>query len=233
MSRAMKAAIPTILAASLACLVAPPVLAQGKGQANIDPLVLSRPGPVGWVVLAQDLFLQGLIEKDALALVQAARMLARVGVIEMTDRQPEEKGKRLKAEGPAPQPLPDPETTLKVAETLAQGDDVALSAIDATRAETAVPRGAVRRATADIGPGGIQVWTLDFFGKTTAELAILGNGQSTFSIEVADETGHPACATEAAADRLYCRFAPAENGTFTITVTNRGPAAEAYWLITN
>lgn len=200
--------------------------------ANLDPKALARPGPVARAFLAQELFFQGLAAKDALALIQAARMMARVGVIPAPDRVPEASGKKLRGEAPLPRPVPDVELTLQTAEVLAQGDDLLLSLIDAARAGEALPRGAVRQAVSALAVGGTDSWTLDFFGASPAELAVLGNGQSALTIAVTDEGGAPVCA-QAGTDRLYCRFVPKENGAFTVTVTNTGSAAEAYRLITN
>ena len=200
---------------------------------NLDPGVVTRPGSVSRLVLAQELFFQGLAAKDPLALIQSARMMQRVGIIEAAERVPAASGKTLKTDAPAPVPFPIAKATLATAEYLAKGDDTLLGLIDAVRAEAAVPRGSVRSSTSAIAPGGTDTWTLAFFGQSPAELAVLGNGQSTLSIIVADENGPSVCTTTGAEDRLYCRFTPLENGEFTVTVTNSGKAVEAYQLITN
>ena len=171
--------------------------------------------------------------KDALGLIQSARMMARVAIIETPDRVPVASGKKLKTDPSLPVPFPDARTTLFTAELLAKGDDALLGLVDTARIEVAVPRGGVRRAASAVAPGGTDTWTLAFFGEATAELAVLGNGQSALSISVADENGQSPCATTEAMDRMYCRFTPLENGTFTVTVTNPGKAANAYMLITN
>jgi hypothetical protein len=220
------------LALALA-LIAAPALAETAKKPNLDPAAVSRPGPVARLYLAQELFFQGLAAKDALALIQSARMMDRVGIIETPERVPEASGKKLKKDPPLPVPFPGAKATLETAEALAKGDDTLLGLIDDIRAEDAVPRGAVRRSASALAPGGTDTWTLAFYGATPAELAVLGNGQSTLSITVADENGASACTTTAAGDRLYCRFTPLENGTFTVTVTNPGKAADAYMLITN
>ena len=214
-------------------LAAVSALAETAKTPNLDLGTVSRPGPVSRLVLAQELFFQGLAAKDPLALIQAARMMERVGIIETPERVPAASGKKLKTDAPAPVPFPGAKATLATAEYLAKGDDALLGLIDTVRAEEAVPRGAVRRSTSAIAPGGTDTWTLAFFGESPAELAILGNGQSTLSIIVADENGLSVCTTTGADDRLYCRFTPLENGDFTVTVTNSGKAVEAYQLITN
>jgi len=224
--RAFALAIALVLAAASAP-------ADTAKTPNLDPGVVSRPGPVSRLVLAQELYFQGLAAKDPLALIQSARMMQRVGIIETPVRVPVPSGKKLKTDAPAPVPFPVAKATLATAEYLAKGDDALLSLIDTVRAEEAVPRGAVRRSTSAIAPGGTDTWTLAFFGKSPAELAVLGNGQSTLSIIVADENGASVCTTTGAEVRLYCRFTPLENGDFTVTVTNSGKAVEAYQLITN
>ena len=214
-------------------LMAAPASAETRKVANLDATVLSRPGPVARLFLAQELYFQGLAAQDALALIQSARMMQRVGVVPAPDRVPEDRGKMLVGDAPSPIPFPLADATLLTAETLAMGDDLAQGLIDAARSPEPVPRGAVRQSTAAVAPGGIHVWTLAFFGATTAEIAVLGNGQSTLSITIADETGQAPCATVASADRLYCRFTPKDNGPFTVTVANPGKAVDAYRLITN
>ena len=201
-------------------------------NANLDPKALARPGPVARAFLAQELFFQGLAAKDALTLVQAARMMGAVGVIPAPDRVPDRSGKKLRGEAPVPRPVPDADLTLRTAEILARGDDLILSLIDATRAAEPVPRGAVRQAVSALAIGGTDSWVLSFFGASPAELAVLGNGRSSLAITVTDESGTPIC-TQSGADRLYCGFVPRQNGDFTVTVTNSGAEAEAYRLITN
>jgi hypothetical protein len=213
-------------------LTAAPILAETV-KPDVDPAALSHPGPVARLVLAQDLFFQGLATHDPLALIQSARMMLRVGIIEAPDRLPVASGKKLKTDAPPPVPFPAPQATLATAEALAQGDDLLLSLIDATRSTEQVPQGGVRRSQSALPPGGTEVWTVAFFGRAPAELAVLGNGQSTLTITVADASGQTPCATTAAADRIYCRFTPLDNGSFTITVTNPGKAVDAYMLITN
>ena len=212
---------------------AAPALTETRGKPNLDPAAVSRPGPVARLYLAQELFFLGLASKDALALIQSARMMDRVGIIETPERVPEPSGKKLKTDAPAPVPFPGAKATLETAEALARGDDALLDLIDRVRAEEAVPRGAVRRSASALAPGGTDTWTLAFYGGAPAELAVLGNGQSVLSISAADDGGTSACATTAAGDRLYCRFTPKENGDFTVIVTNAGKATDAYMLITN
>lgn len=214
-------------------LAAAPALGETAQKPNLDPAAVSRPGPVARLYLAQELFFQGLAAKDALALIQSARMMDRVAIIEAPDRVPEASGKKLKTEAPGPRPFPGAKATLATAEALAKGNELLLDLIDSLRAEVAVPRGGVRRSASALAPGGTDSWTLAFAGGTSAELAVLGNGQSTLSIAVTDAAGTSPCATTAAQDRLYCRFTPRENGDFTVTVTNSGTAADAYMLITN
>lgn len=220
------------LALTLA-LIAAPALAETAKAPNLDAASVSRPGPALRLYLAQELFFQGLAAKDALALIQSARMMDRIAIIEAPERIPEPSGKKLKKGAPPPVPFPGARATLATAEFLAAGDDTLLGLIDAIRAEGAIPRGGVRRSASALAPGGTDTWTLAFFGGTSAELAVLGNGQSALSITVADESGASPCATTAAEDRLYCRFTPRENGDFTVTVANPGKAPNAYMLITN
>ena len=233
MKRLAPTLAPAVTFAFAFALIAAPVLAETAKSPNLDPAAVSRPGPVARLYLAQELFFQGLAEKDALALIQSARMMDRVGIIETPDRIPVASGKALKTGAPPPVPFPGAKATLETAEYLAQGDDTALGLIDEARAEAAVPRGAVRRSVSQLAPGGTDTWTLAFYGGAPAELAVLGNGQSTLSITVADENAGSPCATIAAEDRLYCRFTPLENGNFTVTVTNPGKGVEAYMLVTN
>jgi hypothetical protein len=220
------------LVAGLTLLALPAAAETAKGP-NLDPQALSRPGPVARLYLAQDLYLQGLATRDALALIQSARMMRRVALIPAPDRLPKTTGKRPAADAPAPLPFPLPDATLKTAAILARGDDTLASLIDDTQSAQPVPLGGVRQSTSALAPGGTDAWTLSFFGGVTAELAVLGNGQSTLSITVTDENGQSPCMVLAGADRLYCRFTPAANGSFTVTVSNPGAAVEAYRLITN
>jgi hypothetical protein len=217
----------------MAALLAGPLPAETRKGANLETTAPARPGPVARLVLAQQLYLTGLAEKDALALLTAARLMARTGVILSPDRLPDMTGKRPKTLPPDPIPLPDAAATLATAAVLARGDEAILALIDTEKTAPPLPKGGVRQSQGSLPPKATDTWTLAFFGQSTAELAVLGNGASTLSITVADENGTPVCATTAASDRLYCRFTPSWNGDFTITVANPGPEVDSYLLLTN
>lgn len=219
-----------VLACLLLLLTAAPGLAQGGKIGNVDPGIAALPGPVAGLLLADDLFRTGMASRDPLALIQSARLQARIALAALEAPEPDASGKALKGAPPAARPLPVPGATLDTAAALAAGDDTLLTLIDETRAARPGPVATVRSAGSALAAGGAESWTLAFFGGAPAEVAVLA-GDSVLAIGVEDDKGQPVCT--AVAPRLYCRFTPVRNGDFTVTVANTGKAPAAYKLFTN
>ena len=90
-----------------------------------------------------------------------------------------------------------------------------LADLISTAGSDVAPQPKALRATASrLAPGAAEVWTLDFYGGTYAELAIKGQANGNLDLLVTDDKGGPICLDRGSADTAYCGFVPAETAAF-------------------
>lgn len=88
-------------------------------------------------------------------------------------------------------------------------------------------------ASATLGGGGRDDWRLPLSGAVAAEIAVIGDGDSALGLAVLDDAGATICALPPSTGPSLCRFTPARNGFFSVTVTNSGQVWNSYRLIGN
>lgn len=88
-------------------------------------------------------------------------------------------------------------------------------------------------AEGDLSGGAQDDWRLPLSGSVAAELALIGDGDTSLSLTVADETGAIVCATPATVEPGLCRFVPARNGYFSVRIRNEGRERNRYLLVGN
>ena len=180
---------------------------------------------------AQALFDLGISRKDPLATLAAARLAAGIATTD-SPRRPDPADGAAAARPAAAYPAAD--VMFTVTRALASGDALATDLAARAQAEAArLPLRSVIRATADIAAGQAQVWRIPFFAAAPAEVGLLGDGKANLDLTVSLGDAAPLCRDSAPADRALCTFVPAENATFTVTVTNRSETAASYSLLTN
>jgi hypothetical protein len=205
-------------------LVATPVWAEDKP--NLDPTAAAIPGAVALYLSATSLYDLGVAAKDPLMVLTAAKMLRGITMIP-ADRSPDPAPKTVTA-------LIQPDSTGLIAAARAIGNDEAMTdLINSTAAETPPPPKSLRATAAHLDPGQSQVWTLQFYGGSYAEVAIAGLGKGNLDLLVADANGNLICADHGNANTAYCGFVPKNNADFTVTVINPGAVVDAYMLLTN
>lgn len=213
-------------------LAAAPALAEtAKPEATptpaATPVVGTGPSAVAQFMAAQDLFTLGRARKDPLAVIAAARLAALVTAQDV-DRLPEPQGEGV------PASHPDATTMFTAAKALAAEDEAMTDLVTRSMAEAArLPPRTMQRSTRGIAAGEVQVYTLPFFGGSLAEVGLLGDGKANLDLSIAPAKGDPLCLEGGPGDRVLCSFLPAENGDYTVTVTNRSETAASYSLLTN
>jgi hypothetical protein len=224
-----------LIAALLTALcLSPPAGAEDTGP-NLGASAPGTPGPVRSLVLAWDLYAEGLRREDATLLLTATRLARattpRAATGWVTEAVP--------AEPPPPTGLPqDPATpeALALAMLMAEGDpDLADLAADA-EAELSRGRlgdGSLPTFTATVPAGGVDLYRIVFNGDLPAEIALIGDGSGNLELAVTDENGHPVCRDAGPTDRAFCAFTPRWNGWFEVAVSNPSDTANTYRLITN
>jgi hypothetical protein len=81
--------------------------------------------------------------------------------------------------------------------------------------------------------GQTDVWEIGFLGGFSAEVSVVGDGDTNLDVAVTDEHGHVICYDVSGSDRLYCDWTPAWDGFFYVTVQNMGGFRNSYYLMTN
>jgi hypothetical protein len=224
----MRLAVPII-----ALILCAPTGARSE-PANAAVATSGAPGPVARLVLAQETYGKAMATGDAVILLASIRLARGV-----TLRPPTGWTLTTSGEGGAAMPdvrsaPPDPasEQVIAIVQAFA-GEDPSLQDLvydlDAQlphhRSTTAIA------ATSDLDPGLTDSWRMAFSGLVPAELGLIGDGDAPLSFTVTDEAGGIVCTRAPALEPALCRFTPARNGFFTVTIQNAGQVRNSYRLI--
>jgi hypothetical protein len=191
-------------------------------------------GPAARLVLAQDTYRTAMATGDAVLLVTAIRLARGVTLRPPTGWTLTTSGDAREAQPDVRSAPPDPasDEVIAIAQALA-GEDPSLQDLvfdlDAQlphhRSTTAI------EARSDLDPGRTDSWRIAFSGLVPAELGLIGDGDAPLSFTVTDETGGIVCTRAPGLEPAICRFTPARNGFFTVTVENPGTIRNSYRLI--
>ena len=218
----MRLSVRTLaILAGLAC----PALADTSAEAS---------GPAGRLVLAQETYQAAMAQGDAIRLVEAIRLARSVTL------RPAPGWTRSTA-GPAAgdQPAgraaaPDPASpqVLAIAQALA-GEDPALQDLvyDLDAQLPAARHVTATEARAELPGGQTDTWRIVLSGDVPAEFGLIGDGDTELGLDVTDEAGAPVCSVPPQTGPALCRFTPARNGFFAVTVSNPGTIRNSYRLI--
>jgi hypothetical protein len=191
------------------------------------PAGAETPSPVKLAELSARLYDAGLAAGDPLLVLSAAKLRKTLAPV-AGDRAPE---------GGSPTegaPLTW-EEMLASAEALAVGDDALLGLIDDVRAETVkgVASGPVYNI-GSLGNGGGDTYPpIEFRGGEYAEVYVEAKAATNLNLTIYDARGRLVCSDTDISHIAYCGWTPADGGTFTLKVENKGPASAAYALMTN
>ncbi|MFQ5844313.1 MAG: hypothetical protein ACE5JG_04915 [Planctomycetota bacterium] len=238
-SNAVRLAAVTLGVAVVAALVVlvTTTFAQEKGP-NEEP---KHPTPgakaqaVGDLALAAQLAAYGERNKDALALMTAARIVKNTPTQEL-----EGKPETIRGEGATDDGKKDGGSALDAknlldAATRLSGEDATLKTLAARIAEEA-GRGAVG------GPrtGRYRLWgrckntfAVTFRGGEIGRVTVRGDGDTDLDLYVYDENGNLIVADRRASDFCSVRFCPRWTGPFRIEVHNLGRISNIYRVWTN
>lgn len=228
--------MPRILGLALLSFatLAQPALSQ-TAEPNIMAAQTTAPGGARIFAMAQDLYLLGVANKDALTVLTAARLAGSVALQDGAEVKKETRGTAVAGsdDGDSDGPVTVPQM-LAMAKELAGEDDLILSLIDDAEVEGARGRvgGAIQRLSGLHG-GLTDVWEVPFYGASQSEVAIIGNGDTNLDVLITDANGNTVCVDVSASDKMMCDFVPAENGYFYVTVQNKGESKNSYYLLTN
>lgn len=191
------------------------------------PAVAQTPSPVKLAELSGRLYEAGLATDDPVLVISAAKLRKLLAPVA---------GDRAAPEGALAEGAPLTwEEMLASAESLAAGDAQLLGLIDDVRVETA--KGASSGPVYNIGSlgdgGGHTYPPIEFRGGEYAEVYVEAKDATNLNLTVYDDQGRLVCSDTDISHIAYCGWTPAEGGTFTLKVENKGPTSAAYALMTN
>ncbi len=189
---------------------------------------LAEPGtPVQLAELSARLYATGIAQGDPLLALSAARLRKEIAP-ELTDRSA--------TDGTAGTAAPLTwEEMLASAETLAGDDADLLGLIADARDETT--KGVASGPVYNIGTlanGGADTYPpITFRAGEYAEVYVEAKTTADLNLTVMDAEGRLVCSDTDISSIAYCGWTPAEAGSFTLKIDNKGPVASDYALMTN
>lgn len=191
------------------------------------PAWAEGPSPVKVAELSARLYAAGMAAGDPLLVLSAAKL--RKGMAPVV-------GERAAVGGTAGQGAPlGWEEMLASAAELAAGDEAVLGLIEDARVETTkgVASGPVYNI-GSLGNGkGDTYPPIEFRGGEYAEVYVEAKAAANLNLRVYDDMGRLVCSDTDISHIAYCGWTPANAGTFTLEVENKGPSAADYALMTN
>lgn len=191
------------------------------------PTLADTPSPVKVAELSARLYAMGVEQSEPLLILSAARLRKTLAPV-ATDRAATE---GTPGEG---SPLTW-EEMLASAEALADGDEALAGLIDDIRAETT--KGVASGPVYNIGSltnGRNDTYPpIEFRGGEYAEVYVEAKAATNLNLTVYDDRGRLVCSDTDISHIAYCGWTPAQAGSFTLKVENKGPASASYALMTN
>lgn len=185
---------------------------------------------------AYDLFAYGKKNKDALAVIAAAKIIATTPTSESkaTVEEKTEAGADTTQEGDGADGPGTLDDMLAVATKLSAGNDTYLELIEDVKGDK--PRGRLRgpgRLVRGLLAGRTHIIKDRFSGGRLAQVTLIGDGDTNLDMVILDQNGNVICKDKSYSDKLRCRWYPKWTGTFTIGIRNQGRIRNTYVLLTN
>lgn len=217
-----------------ACAFTSPLAFAGASKSKVNKgTEVTKPSEsslaIGTVATATALARYGDANRDALALIQASKMLKAVGATEAAQKRTSGKG----GDKPAKADPYTADAVLARAKELAK-DNPALSKL-ADDVAVAGARGVVNGAkhgTSVVSSNDTDSYRIRYEGDAPAAVFVSGDGDSDLDLFVYDENDNLICSDTDATDDMLCRWNPRWTGSFTIRIKNLG-VANRYRLWTN
>jgi hypothetical protein len=196
-------------------------------SALAGPLLADTASPVKIAELSARLYDAGVAAGDPFLILSAAKLRKTLAPV-ATDRTAT--GGQAEAGSPLTW-----EEMLASAETLAPDDETLLGMIEDVRAETT--KGVASGPVYNIGKlgngGGDTYPPIEFLGGEYAEVYVEAKAATNLNLAIYDDRGRLVCSDTDISHIAYCGWTPAQGGTFTLRVENKGPASATYALMTN
>ena len=185
--------------------------------------------------VAAELSKYGYANKDALSLIQAARLSKQAGFTLEDKKKAEVEEMR-----PAPeagkkggQVSLDPTKLLADAKAMAGDDGVLLALIDDVNNNVRGAVGGPKYASSCVMAGSTDIYNISFRGGELAMIIVIGDGDTDLDLYVYDNNGNLIARDADFSDDCVATFTPRWTGNFRIKIVNRGRTSNCYVLRTN
>ena len=224
--------IVSMTAAAIFALSSAYSIAGKKGSNAGEDKKSSAATAVSQLALAADLVAYGDANKDAMALILAAKI---------QKQNPSKDGKQKKSSkggGKDDKKSGKADSTddvLARARALAKGDKGMLAMVEdvAEMASRGRTEGAVSGHRDRVLARSTDTYRLNFNGGERAEILITGDHDTDLDLYVYDENGNDICKDVDSTDTMYCKWNPRWTGEFRIEIKNLGSISNIYTLQTN
>lgn len=185
--------------------------------------------------VAAELSKYGYSNRDALSLIQAARLSKQSGFTLEERKKAEIEEMRPAPEGgkKGGQVSLDPAKLLADAKTMAGDDGVLLALIDDVSSNVRGAVGGPKYARSSVNAGGTDVYNVSFRGGELAIVTVIGDGDTDLDLYVYDNNGNLIDSDTDYSDNCVCTWTPRWTGNFRIKIVNRGRVYNSYLIRTN
>lgn len=185
--------------------------------------------------MAAELSKYGYAKKDALSLIQAARLSKQAGFT-LEDRakdEVEEMRPAPEADKAGGQVSLDPAKLLADAKALAGADGVLLALIDDVNSNVRGAVGGAKYSNTRVEARSTDSYNIRFRANELAIVTVVGDGDTDLDLYVYDNNGNLIDSDTDYTDNCVCTWTPRWTGNFRIRVVNRGNVYNQYILRTN
>lgn len=227
-----------VLTAFALCAATPSFAADTtKTGNNVDPsnrATSAQTQAVTLAALADRLARYGDANRDAIAMIAAARMLASVGPENVKhDKQTEGGAKGGPAQAGRARDVSVSGLLARAKEYAGGRPDLLALADEAAKSGVRGASGGPKRALTEVNARTTDVFRITFRGGQPAIIAISGDGDTDLDLTVEDENGNRVCVADGPGDDEVCRWTPRWTGPFRVRVRNLGNVWNRYRLLTN
>ena len=185
--------------------------------------------------VAAELSKYGYANKDALSLIQAARLSKQAGFTLEERKKFEIEEMRPAPEGgkSGGQVSVDPAKLLADAKALAGDDGILLALIDDVNSNVRGAVGGPKYSNSYVSAGGTDIYNTQFRAGESAIVTVVGDGDTDLDLYIYDNNGNLIDSDTDYSDNCVCTWVPRWTGTFKIKIVNRGNVYNSYLLRTN
>lgn len=183
--------------------------------------------------VAAELSKYGYASKDALSLIQAARLSKQAGFMRVDVAKAATGGHPATTATKNGQVNLDPAQLLADAKKMAGNDGVLLALIDDVSSNVRGAVGGPKYAVSRVEANDYDIYNVSFRANEVAIVTVIGDGDTDLDLYIYDNNGNLIDKDDDYSDNCVCTWTPRWTGNFRIKIVNRGGVYNNYVLRTN